>query len=102
MANRRTTEEQLEALSKKQEQMKAQEKALKKRLSEENRKARTRRLIKIGAEVESVYGKAIEEDKLPRLRKFLQEQEYRGSFLTKALEKADDDDAAVIKEKEEV
>ena len=100
MANRRTTEEQLEALSKRQEQMKAQEKALKKRLSEENRKARTRRLIKIGAEVESVYGKAIEEDKLPRLRKFL--QEYRGSFLTKALEKADDDDAAVIKEKEEV
>lgn len=65
MANRRTTEEQLEALSKKQEQMKAQEKALKKRLSEENRKARTRRLIKIGAEVESVYGKAIEEDMLP-------------------------------------
>ena len=46
MGKRRTTEEQLETINKKQEQMKAQERVLKKRLSEENRKARTRRLIK--------------------------------------------------------
>lgn len=101
MGKRRTTEEQLETLNKKQEQMKAQERALKKRLSEENRKARTRRLIKIGAEVESVYGKAIDEDMLPRLRKFLQDQEYRGSFLSKALNKVNEDDFAFIRTEEE-
>ena len=101
MGKRRTTEEQLETINKKQEQMKAQERVLNKRLSEENRKARTRRLIKIGAEVESVYGKAIDEDMLPRLRKFLQDQEYRGSFLSKALNKANEDDFAFIRTEEE-
>lgn len=80
MGKRKTAIEQLETLNKKQEQMKAQEKLLKQRIAEENRKARTKRLIQIGAEVESVYGKPIEDEKLIRLRKFLQEQEFRGAF----------------------
>ena len=70
MGKRKTAIEQLESLNKKQEQMKAQEKLLKQRIAEENRKARTKRLIQIGAEVESVYGKPIEDEKLIRLRKF--------------------------------
>ena len=91
MGKRKTAIEQLESLNKKQEQMKAQEKLLKQRIAEENRKARTKRLIQIGAEVESVY------EKLIRLRKFLQEQEFRGAFLTKALERKDDDNDSLIR-----
>lgn len=97
MGKRKTAIEQLENLNKKQEQMKAQEKLLKQRIAEENRKARTKRLIQIGAEVESVYGKPIEDEKLIRLRKFLQEQEFRGAFLTKALERKDDDNDSLIR-----
>jgi predicted Holliday junction resolvase-like endonuclease len=90
MAKRRSTKEQLDELIVKQEEMKAKEKALKKKLALEERKARTRRLIGVGAEVESVYGKPITEEMLPLLRKFLLDQENRGSFLTKALEKETD------------
>lgn len=85
MATRKTTKEQLEKIIIKQEQMKEREKMLKKRLAQEERKARTKRLIQIGAEVESVYGKPIEEDKLLLLRKFLLEQEQRGKYFSKAL-----------------
>ena len=90
MAKRKSTKEQLDELVVKQEQMKAKEKALKKKLALEERKARTRRLIGVGAEVESVYGKPITKEMLPLLRKFLLDQESRGNFLTKALEKEAD------------
>ena len=90
MAKRRSTKEQLDELIVKQEEMKAKEKALKKKLALEERKARTRRLIGVGAEVESVYGKPITKEMLPHLRKFLLDQESRGNFLTKALEKEAD------------
>ena len=53
MAKRRSTKEQLDELIVKQEEMKAKEKALKKRLALEERKARTKRLIEVGAEVEN-------------------------------------------------
>ena len=43
MGKRKTAIEQLETLNRKQEQMKAQEKLLKQRIAEENRKARTKR-----------------------------------------------------------
>ena len=50
----RNYDERIADLQKRQEQLKAQEKALKKRQSEEERKKRTRRLIELGATVESV------------------------------------------------
>ena len=89
MAKRRSTKEQLDELIVKQEEMKAKEKALKKKLALEERKARTKRLIEVGAEVESVYGKPITKEMLPLLRKFLLDQESRGSFFSKALESED-------------
>ena len=54
----KTFDERLEELQKKQKQLKAQEAALKKRKAEEDRKARTRRLIELGGIVA-----------LPRLRR---------------------------------
>lgn len=88
MSERKTTRERIAEIEKKQEQMSALKKQLQKREAEENRKARTRRLIMIGAEVEKILGRPIEADDLPKLKTFLESQEARGSFFSKAM--ADD------------
>lgn len=81
----RSYEERLEELQKKQEQLKAQERALKKRQSEEERKKRTRRLIELGGIVESVLGRPTTDDDKIRLQNFLKKQERNGGFFTKAM-----------------
>ena len=81
----KTYDERLEKLVKRQEQLKAQEHAMRKKHAEEERKKRTRRLIELGGIVESVLGRdATEEDKL-RLLNFLKRQEANGRFFTKAM-----------------
>ena len=50
-------DEKLEEILKKKAQLEAQEKAIKKRKSEDERKKRTRRLIELGGIVESVLGR---------------------------------------------
>ncbi len=80
-------EERIAKLQEKQKQLKAQEKALKARQSQEERKVRTKRLIKIGAAVESVLGRPIEEEDIPNLIAFLHSQEQRGSFFSKAMQR---------------
>ncbi|MBS6560505.1 MAG: relaxasome subunit MobC [Clostridiales bacterium] len=90
MATRKTDEEKLLELQRKMEQLKAQEKAIKARQAQAERKARTKRLIEIGAIVESVLGKSIEKEELPKLKTFLEEQENRGHFFSKAFIKKED------------
>ncbi len=85
MASRKTTSERIAEIEKKQEQMNALKRQLQKREAAENRKARTRRLIMIGAEVEKILGNPIEEKDLPRLIKFLESQETRGHYFSKAM-----------------
>ena len=86
----RTYEERLEELQKKQEQLKAQERELRKRQSEAERKKRTRRLIELGGIVESVLGRpTTDEDKI-RLLNFLKRQERNGGFFTKAMNAVDE------------
>ena len=81
----RNYDERIADLQKRQEQLKAQEKALKKRQSEEERKKRTRRLIELGATVESVLERpTTDEDKI-RLLNFLKKQESNGKYYTKAM-----------------
>ena len=83
--NQRTYDERLEELVRRQEQLKAQERALRKRQSEEARKKRARRLIELGGIVESVLGReTTDEDKLKFLN-FLKRQEANGRFFTKAM-----------------
>lgn len=89
MTARKTTSERIADIEKKQEQMSALKKQLQKREAAENRKARTKRLILIGAEVEKILGKPVEEKDLPKLKRFLESQESRGHYFTKAM--ADDD-----------
>lgn len=78
-------DERIAKLQEKQKQLKAQEKALRARQSQAERKIRTKRLIAIGAAVESVLGHPIEKEDLPNLIDFLQQQEQRGNFFSKAM-----------------
>ena len=85
MTKRRTTSERIADLEKRQAQIISQKKQLQKRVAAENRKARTKRLIMIGAEVEKTLGKPIEANDLPKLKRFLEKQEARGAFFSKAM-----------------
>ena len=59
---KKTYDERIEELVKKQEQLKAQERQLKKQQNAEERKRRTKRLIELGAIVESVLGRPTTDD----------------------------------------
>ena len=103
MASKKSYDERIEELRKKQEQLKAQERALRKRASAEERKKRTKRLIEIGGAVESVLKKSLGEDEgiiekedLPALISFLQNQEERGQYFSKAIKKARDERNSIM------
>lgn len=74
MNNLKTAEEKIAALDKRLEQLKAQKKAIlaKQKLAE--RKARTKRLIEIGAAVESIIGHPITKEDLAKFIIFLKNQ----------------------------
>lgn len=71
-------------------QKKARLDALRHRENEKERKARTKRLIEIGASVESVLGRPIEKEDLPKLIAFLKTQEERGQFFSKAMARSEE------------
>jgi poly(3-hydroxyalkanoate) synthetase len=83
----RSIEERLEALAKKKKELIEEEKRLKAKLSDEERRKRNKRLIEIGATVESVLGDKIEKDDLPKLIAFLTKQEERGKYFSSAMGK---------------
>ena len=74
MANSRPTEERIAELDKKLDQIKAQKRALQNRAKAEERKARTKRLIQIGAEVEHYAGCEITD--LEAFKKYLEQYAY--------------------------
>lgn len=92
MAEKKTVEERIAELQKRQEQLKAQEKALKAKQLQAERKARTKRLIEIGGAVESVLGKPINKEDLSKLISFLKQQEERGQFFSKAMSSVPSED----------
>ena len=77
----------IERLIQELKQQEAQRKQLLKRQKEEERKIRTHRLIEIGAAVESVLGRCIEIEEIPKLIAFLNRQEANGKFFSKAMQK---------------
>ena len=87
---KQTYEERIAELRKKQEELKAQEKALIAKASEKRRKEDTRAKIKLGGIIIKVLREArfdveatdIHEDKLIQ---YLKSQEERGGFLSRAL-----------------
>lgn len=85
MMAKRSYDERIVELQKKQEQLKAQEKALKRRQYTEEHKKRTRRLIELGGIIESVLGRpTTDEDKI-KLLNFLKRQEMNGNYFTRAM-----------------
>lgn len=82
---RKTFEEQIKALEEKEKVLKARKQELLAKNREKERKARTHRLIEVGGAVESVLGRPIEKEDLPKLIAFLQEQERRGQYFSKAM-----------------
>ena len=78
-------DERIAEINKKQEQLKAQEKAIKKRQSEKERKKRTRRLIELGGIVEAVLNRTTTDDDKIRFMNFLKKQESNGNFFSKAM-----------------
>ena len=89
---KRTYEERKDELSKKQitylekaNNLKEQIKELEKKQAEENRRKQHHRLIEVGAAVESVLGKAIEKDDIPKLIGFLNKQEQNGKYFSTAM-----------------
>ncbi len=90
---RRTTQEQIEEVTRKLEIQKARLKQLnarnRKELATKERKERTHRLIQIGAICEEVYGDKITEGAAQdALRQFLRDQNERGGYFSKAIDKA--------------
>lgn len=78
-------DERLEKLKKQKEELKMKEKKLLAQKASEERKKRTKRLIEIGAAVESVLKQPIEKEDLPKLITFLEQQEERGNYFSKAM-----------------
>ena len=71
----------------KAKQIEEQKHILEKQKKEADRKARTKRLIEIGASVESVLGRDFKDGDIIRLMNFLKAQERNGRYFTKAMEK---------------
>ena len=100
MAGRRSLDERIhdkdvlmqQALSKVKE-YEAQIRQLEKRKKEEERKARTHRLITIGGVVSSVLGRDFVEGDDIRLMNYLKQQERNGSYFSKAMNKGAPDTA---------
>lgn len=81
-----TIKEQREKLKAQIAKLQAKEKLLAGKDRVQERKARTKRLIEIGATVEKVYGQPIEKNLLPYLEKFLRGQNERGNYFSNALD----------------
>ena len=88
---RRTDEEILADLEKKRLQIREREKQIKARKSEKERNARTRRGGWIVGEIEKLLDRKIDDDDARKIIAFLKNQEKRGKFFSKALEKEEDD-----------
>lgn len=81
-----TRREQIEKIDEKLAVLQARKRQLEAQERDNERKARTKRLIEIGGAVESVLGKPIYQEDLPKLIGFLKEQENRGNFFSKAMQ----------------
>ncbi len=81
----KTKQERLEELVEKQKQLKEQERKIRSQISADERKKRTKHLIEIGGAVYSVLGDSYQDGDVERLIDFLQGQEQRGKYFSKAM-----------------
>ena len=86
MAKRKSYQEQLDELEKKKKQLEARKRSLVARKTAEERKKHNKMLFETGRIVESVLGRPIKEEELPKVKKFLMAQEKRGRRFSKAIQ----------------
>lgn len=91
MSRRRTTEEQLTAVEEKLKKLEASKKQLAARKKEEDRKKRNHRLIVLGGQIEKILGRKLTDEDIPRIRRFLMDQERRGKYFSRAVQEKEDD-----------
>ena len=72
-------------LSEKLRQYQAKKKQLESAKRKDDERNRVHRLIPIGAVVEKVLGRPIENEDLPKLERFLRQQERSGSYFSRAM-----------------
>ena len=72
MAEMRSVEERLAELDQKMEQIKAQKKAILQKEKAQQKQAQIKPLFAVGAAVESVLGRPIEREEIPKLIEFLE------------------------------
>ena len=91
----RVEEKDLQIEKKLQElkQLQEQKRQLDSRRKADEARARAHRLIQVGGAVESVLGCPIEEEDIPRLIKYLTDQEQRGRYFSRAMNKDDKPEA---------
>lgn len=82
---KRTIEEQIAELQKKQKELKEQEKRLRANKSKEERAKRTKHLIEMGGTIYSILGREYVEGDIERLAAFLKGQDNRGGYFSKAM-----------------
>lgn len=95
--SKRSYEERIEELRQKEQaaletakKYEERKKRLERQQKDLEAKARTHRLIEVGATVESVLGYPIEKEDLPKLMAFLKKQELNGKYFSKAMGRNDE------------
>ena len=82
---KKSIEEQIAELQKKQKELKEMEKKLKARKSKEERAMHTRHMIETGEEIYKILGRDFDEGDIERLAAFLKGQDSRGGYFRKAM-----------------
>lgn len=83
--SQKTIDEKIMETETKLKQLKAREKEIRKRETEAERKKRTRRLIELGAIVESVLGRPTTDSDKIKFEAFLRKQEKSGKYFSRAM-----------------
>ncbi len=86
MSRKQKTSAELRA---KIEALKLEEKEAKKREEQQEKEAVAKRRERIGEAVEAAYKKPLNDDQIPLLSAWLEDQERRGQWLSKALDVAE-------------
>lgn len=80
-----TLQEQLAKVQEQQKLLKEKERRLKAQQKEVDKKAHTKLLIEVGKTIESILDRSLQQDDITKLQNFLELQEYRGKFFSKAM-----------------
>lgn len=80
-----TLQEQIAKVQEQQKLLKEKERRLKAQQKEVDKKAHTKLLIEVGRTIESILDRSLQQDDIVKLQNFLELQEYRGNFFSKAM-----------------